>query len=138
MTTVKIVGLYVFCIFFGLLVASLPVLAKEKCPAGYDRVEKQINDQVKVVVCQPAEKRMVCETKKRGNVTEKRCYRVRAKNWHRTSEPPKKHERGKKMTYEELLNSLQAKKAQKEELSPAESLLLAYEKGEKQRKSGEK
>jgi hypothetical protein len=136
-TTVKIVGLYVFCFFFGLLVASLPVLAKEtkQCPRGREAVWVQHSETAGYYTCRPI-KVEVCRTVKFNGITEQRCYKALPKTWHRTSEPPKKHERGrKKMTYNELLSSIEAKKADDSGLSEAEQLILAYEAGEKRRKA---
>jgi len=140
-TTVKIIILYTFSFFFGLLVASLPAMAKEtkkQCPRGYESVWVQLNDQAGYPSCRPI-KVEVCQTVEFNGITEQRCYKAMPKTWRRTSEPPKKHGRtGKKMTYDELLSSIETKKTDDSRLSEAEQLILAYEAGEKRRKASRK
>lgn len=135
-TAITVTILNVVCFFFGLLVASLPAMAKETaCADGYDRKVSQVGN-VKVIRC-IAKKASpeVCQTVVTAGGFERRCYRQRAVYTISSTRPPAYKKPVNPMTAEELLNELQKKgNASDPDVNRAIELLNLIEEGKKRSK----
>ena len=109
-TVISVAILNVCCFFFGLLVASLPAMAKETaCADGYDRKVSQVGN-VKVIRCvAKKDSPEVCQTVVTAGGFERRCYRQRSVYTINAAPLPAYKKTVNPMTAEELLDELQKK-----------------------------